>query len=304
MKDRFSDVHEFVTVAERGSFTVAAEQLGVTGSALSKSVSRLERRLGVKLFHRTTRRVALTPEGEAYLVGCQRALDELQNAESTVVHGGREPIGRVRLDLPAAFGRRFIMPTLFKLIEKHEKLDISVTFSERKIDLVNEGVDLAVRIGTLEDDAELVARGLGRQKLVICAAPSYLHRHGIPKSKEDLAEHDLVAGWRRGQRHRWLLKEEKGNHSLFDVSIRHDMGDGEAMLAATIAGCGLSQLPTWLISNELRSETLVTVLDHLSGGEMPIHAIWPRSAFIQPKLRVVIDELVLSAGLPNSGFLP
>lgn len=301
-EDRFLGVREFVAVAQLRSFSAAAAASGVTGSALSKSVMRLEARLGVKLLHRTTRRVSLTNEGALYLESCQRALTELDETEAYLGTGQTEPIGRVRIDLPAAFGRRHVVPSLIALSMRHAKLDLSVTFSERTVDVIKDGIDLVVRIGALQDDAELIARRLGEQRLVICAAPGYLAVRGTPKVTEDLAAHDCLIAWRRGQRHQWLLKDAKGRVQRVDVPVRHEMGDGEAMVEATLAGCGLCQLPTWLIAEHLRSGALCSVLPEAAGGEMPIHAIWPRSQYLPSKLRVVIDELVRIAAEPSGGF--
>lgn len=301
-EDQFLGIRDFITVAQSGSFTAAALALGVTGSALSKSVMRLEARLGTKLLHRTTRRVSLTNEGEAYLASCLRAVSVLDDAENYLKTGQQEPSGRIRINLPAAFGRRHVLPTLIALTARYELLDLSITFSERMIDLINDGVDLVVRIGELANDADLVAKRLGEQRLVICCAPSYLARRGAPRVKEDLLRHDCLIDWRRGLRHGWLLKNETGKVEAYDIPVRHEMGDGEAILAATLAGCGLAQLPTWLVNEHLQSGALVQVLSELSGGEMPIHVIWARSNYMQPKLRVIVDELLLAAQAPNSGF--
>lgn len=300
--DRFTGVREFVSVARLGSFSAAADEVGMTGSAVSKSVMRLEGRLGVKLFHRTTRQVSLTNEGALYLASCHRALAELEEAEACLSTGHATPVGRLRVDLPAAFGRRHVLPTLIDLSVRYPKLDLSMTFSERTVDMVKDGIDLVVRIGELADDADLVARKLGAQRLGIVAAPKYLAARGTPQDKTDLAAHDCIIAWRRGQKHQWLLKDAKGRVERYDVPVRHEMGDGEAMVDATLAGCGLCQLPTWLISEHLRSGALVPVLPDSAGGEMPIHAVWPRTPFLQPKLRVVIDELVRVAATPGSGF--
>ncbi|MFJ4156281.1 LysR family transcriptional regulator [Pseudomonas sp. NPDC089752] len=301
-EDIFAGVRDFVKVAQEGSFTAAALSLGVTGSALSKSVMRLESRLGTKLLHRTTRRVSLTNDGEAYLESCMQAMAVLEETENCMSTGHQTPVGRLRIDLPAAFGRRHVLPELLKLTARHSRLDLTVTFSERTIDLINDGVDMVVRIGELQDNADLVARRLGEQRLVICASPEYLAERGVPQTKEELASHSCVIGWRRGQRHTWILRDKNGATESFDIPVRHEMGDGDAMLAATLAGCGLAQLPTWLVKDHLANGELITVLGDLSGGEMPIHVVWVRSNYFQPRLRVVVDELLRIAQLPDSGF--
>ncbi|MBI6852030.1 LysR family transcriptional regulator [Pseudomonas cichorii] len=296
----FDGIREFVTSAQTLSFTAAALELGVTSSAVGKSVTRLEARLGVKLMHRTTRRLILTSEGEAFLASCLRAMDELSESESFLTTGLQEPVGRLRIDLPAAFGRRHILPTLIDLSVRYRKLDLSVSFSERLVDIVNDGVDLVVRIGALKDDGDIVARKLGSQSLLICTTPQYLERCGIPQSREDLLLHDCIVGWRNGVRKTWSLLSEAGEVSEQEVNVKHEVADGEMLLSMTLAGGGLAQLPTWLVQKHIDQGDLVTVLDEYAGAEMPIHVIWPRTRYIQPKVRMIVDELLsLSRREPN-----
>lgn len=299
----FDGIPEFTVVAQLQSFTAAALQLGVTSSAVGKSVSRLENRLGVKLLHRTTRKLTLTHEGEMYLASCQRVMEELRGTEGFLATGRSEPRGRVRIDLPAAFGRRHIVPLLNNMARQYKALDLTITFTERKVDMVNEGIDLAVRIGDLKDEPELVARRLGDQSLVICAAPSYLRDHAAPVDRADLLTHDCIIGWRKGLRAEWLLRDQKGQISRQYVHVRHELGDGEMILEATLAGCGLAQLPTWLVADYLKSGELVTVLDPFAGARMPINVIWPHTRHIQPKVRIIVDELVKLAERQRELFL-
>lgn len=300
MEDRFSGIREFVTTVDSGSLTAAAALLGVTGSAVGKAISRLEARLGVQLLHRTTRRLDLTSEGEAYLVSCRRVLDELAQTESFLSTGHQHPIGRLRIDLPTTFGRRHIMPALLDLCARHEKLDMSVTLRDRAVDMVGEGIDLAVRIGVLGDYPDLVARRLGEQTLVICAAPSYLERRGTPLTHADLYRHDCLIGARRGTRPMWLLKNAQGQTEPHEVPMRHEFFDGDALEGACIAGCGLAQLPTWLAGEALRSGALVQVLPDITGGAMPIHVLWQKTWHMHPKVRVTVDELTrIAAQAPH-----
>lgn len=292
---QFDGIPEFTLAAQKGSFTAAALQLGVTSSAVGKSVTRLEKRLGIKLLHRTTRKLRLTNEGELYLASCLRVMDELRGVEGSFLNGVAEPQGRLRVDLPAAFGRRHIAPMLISLTQRYPRLDLTLTFGERKVDMVNEGIDLAVRIGDLKDDPELVARRLGDQHLVICAAPDYLRQCPPILHRADLLERDCIIAWRKGLRKTWLLKNSKGAVEEQEVRVRHEFGDGEMMLRATLDGAGLCQLPTWLVSEHLRSEALVTVLDSDAGATMPINVIWPHTRYLQPKVRIVVDALLSMA---------
>lgn len=300
----FDGIREFVTSAQTLSFTAAALALGVTSSAVGKSVTRLEARLGVKLLHRTTRRLILTSEGEAFLVSCLRAIDELAESESFLTTGQQEPVGRLRVDLPAAFGRRHILPTLIDLLVRYHKLELSVSFSERLVDIINDGVDLVVRIGTLKDDGEIVARKLGSQSLLICATPDYLDRRGVPQTREDLLTHDCIVGWRNGTRKTWMLLDDKGHVIEQEVSVKHEIGDGEMLLEMTLAGRGLAQLPTWLVQDQIEQGLLTPVLQQYEGAEMPIHVIWLRTRYIQPKVRMIVDALLELAQSESKTFRP
>jgi DNA-binding transcriptional LysR family regulator len=302
--DRFDGINNFVTVVRLGSFSAAAATLGVTGSGVGKSVSRLEARLGTKLLHRTTRQLTLTQEGTTYYNACLQVLGDLDETESSLSSGLQPPAGRLRVDLPAAFGRRHVLPALLALAAQYPRVDLSVTFTERTVDLINEGIDLAVRIGTLGKDADLVARRLGTQHLRICAAPSYLERHGSPIDKDELTQRDCIVGWRHQAPATWLLKECDGTETKQAIGVKHEFRDGEAMLSAVLAGAGLCQLPTWLIDEHLQSGALIPVLGQYAGGEMPIHVIWPRTRYVKTKMRVAIDALTELAAAPNQIFHP
>ncbi|MFF7057985.1 LysR family transcriptional regulator [Achromobacter spanius] len=302
MNDRFDGINAFVATAHAGGFSAAARELGMTPSGVAKSVARLEARIGLKLLHRTTRKVSLTPEGEAYLDACLGVIEQLDLTESGLSPKGAAPKGRVRLQLPGAFGRRHVLPGLLDMARRYQKLDLSVSFSERTVDLVQEGYDLAVRIGDVGDDSNLVAKRLGTQRLVICAAPAYIDSHGPLSSPEALLQSDCITGPRGRQKPAWLLRVSEHRVLRQEIKARHEFSDGEAMLAAGLAGCGVMQMPTWLVANALQEGRLVPLLEQWAGGEMPIHAVWPQSRFMQPRLRAVIDMLTVLAEKPGSGF--
>ncbi len=304
MEDRFAGIREFVLAVDKGSFTAAAAQLGVTGSAVGKSISRLEARLGVQLLHRTTRRIDLTSAGEAYLASCRNIMEELDQAECWLATGSQQPQGRLRIDLPTTFGRRHVVPTLLELGLRHPQLDLSVSLRDRAVDMVAEGIDMAVRIGALGDHADVVARRLGEQRLAICAAPGYLARMGEPATRADLAGHDCLTGWGRGARPGWLLKNGGGEVERHEVRARHELTDGDALLDACLASCGLAQLPTWLAGEALRSGALVEVLPALSGASMPIHVLWQKTWHLQPRVRVAVDALAALAARHADIFDP
>ncbi|PHM60243.1 LysR family transcriptional regulator [Xenorhabdus ishibashii] len=298
--DHFSGITAFVTTAQLGSFTAAAERLGLTKSAVGKSVGRLEDRLGIKLFQRSTRSLSLTPDGEAFLINCQNAIDILEQAESKLTSHITHPSGRLRIDLPAAFGRQRILPALLKITHDYPELSLTVSFSERFVDLIEEGIDLTVRIGELSDSSGLVARRLTTQKLVICAAPEYLSLNNEPKIPEELSQHRCIVGFRRNQPISWLLKEKNGKVKRYTPPATYEFADGDAMFEAVLAGCGFAQLPLWMVGKYLESGELREVLPEYSGIEIPINALWPQNRQLLPKIRYVVDILVEMA---ESGLL-
>ncbi|CDM89455.1 LysR family transcriptional regulator [Xenorhabdus bovienii] len=293
--DHFSGIVAFVATAQLGSFTAAAERLGLTKSAVGKSLNRLEERLGLKLFQRSTRSLSLTPEGDVFLQSCQNAIAILEQAEAGIASHITSPIGRLRIDLPAAFGRQRILPILLNITKEYPELTLSVSFSERFVDVIEDGIDLVIRIGELADSSGLVARRLTTQKLVICAAPDYLQRRGIPTSSDELNQHHCIVGFRRHQPFHWCLRTTNGNNKNITPPPTYELADGDAMLTAVLAGCGLAQLPLWMVNRYLKNGELKTVLPEYSGVEVPISALWPKSCQLLPKIRYVVDTLVAAA---------
>ncbi len=302
IETQFSGVVEFVETLKTGSFTSAGKQLGLTGSAVGKSITRLEKKLGTKLLHRTTRSLTPTQDGLNYYQGWVNILDEINALEQGVMAGSATVSGKLNIHLPAAFGRRHVMPLLSRLALAHPLLELSINFSERRVDLIDEGVDLVVRIGELEDNADLVARKLGRQRLLVCASPSFLAEHGQPENIDDLTRFDCIIGSRRGVQPAWLLCDKNGRLFNQPVKARFDFSDGDAMVSAALQGLGLCQLPTWLIHEYIASGALVSVLDDYAGAEMPIHAVWPKSRYLKLRQRIVIDALIEASQLPTSVY--
>jgi DNA-binding transcriptional LysR family regulator len=300
MDTRFDGIAEFVAVTRLGSFTAVATELGMTKSAVGRAVSRLEARLGAKLLHRTTRRLVLTPAGEAWLEHCVAALAELDRGESALTLARDTPGGEVRIDLPTAFGRLHVMPVLLDVAGRYPALHLNVSFTDRPVDLVSEHIDLAVRIGHLDDSADLLARQIGVQHLAIVGAPGYLAKRGIPRSLADLDLHDCIVGRRPGHRMAWLLKQPDGSIARHAISVKHEIHDFEMVQRAVRAGHGLAQLPLWMVQDDIRDGQLLTVLDDMSGGEVPINVLWPRTKTLPAKIRVVVDGLVRGLREPST----
>jgi len=297
MNDRLSGIAAFVQVVEAGSFVLAAEQLHLTRSAISKSVARLEERLGVRLFQRTTRSLRLTDDGQAYYERCVRALAELERAEDELDGKQREPAGRVRISMPVLFGQRCVTPVLLELAQRYPQLEMELGYSDRLTDLVADDIDLAIRSGPLGDSSELVARRLGISYMRLCASPAYLQRHGRPKQLSDLAEHQTLP-YGYGQRpHAWRLYDEHGRLQTLVLPSRLRFDDLAAIAIAAEAGMGIAWLPDWLIDEALQQGRLQTLLPQPRSFGFELHLVWPASRYLPTRLRVVIDAL--AAVLPG-----
>jgi DNA-binding transcriptional LysR family regulator len=282
----------FVHTVEAGSFTAAAQRLRITKSAVGKSVAQLEQRLSVRLLNRTTRSASLTSEGDTYYRACVRALSELDAAQALLASRRQVPSGRLRVDLPLSFGRRCVAPVLFEIAAQFPELAMEISFNDRRVDLVEEGIDLTVRMGDLEDSAGLVARRLYTQRSVLCAAPGYLAARGRPHAIEDLAHHAVIAYGRDGNIQSWELRDGDGRLRKFVPRGQLILGHGEPILDAVLAGCGISFLPTWLAADAIRQGALETVLSDCLVENLTAHAVWPMTRNLAPKIRVVVDTLV------------
>lgn len=239
--NQFAGIIEFIKVIQLSNFSTAARELGVTSSALGKSVTRLEQRLGTKLLHRTTRSLSLTKEDKVYFEACSRLVNEFNALERCVIDENDGPIGRVRLALPGTFGKKFILPIINQLMIHYPQLEFSIIFSDHTTNLFDDNIDLAVRIGFLNDTHELVARYIGVQKLVICASRNYLIKHSVPTTLEDLADHDCIVGWRTSTKANWLMKSPNEELIYYPITPKYELNDGDALKQSVIASCGLSQ---------------------------------------------------------------
>jgi DNA-binding transcriptional LysR family regulator len=292
MTDRFDGIQTFLQVVESGSLTLAAERLNLTRSAVGKALARLEARLGVRLLQRTTRSQSLTEEGQAYYEHCLRARSELETAESGLESGRREPRGRLRASVPLAFGHHHAAPALLGLIDRYPRLQVDVSISDRTVDLLQDGYDLAVRIGELPDSDRLVARRLGEQTIVLAAAPAYLARFGRPASVAALAQHRGIDYCGPGRSQAWALRDPQGHLQTVQLPWRARLDDLQAVADAAIAGAGVAWLPNWLLARYVQSGQLERVLADHRAAPMPIHVLWPRSHHMPAKTRCAVDALI------------
>lgn len=281
----------FAQTARRGSFASAARDLGCSPSTLAKSVARLEAALGVQLFHRTTRQVSLTPDGERLYRRCERVLAEAEDLQAEAAGVRAAPSGTLRIDLPIAYGRRIVMPLLAGLLHEHPQLQLDVRLQDAYADLVRDGLDLAVRIGALHD-SRLVARRIDWQQLLVVASPAYLDQHGTPRRIEDLSRHQTVV-FRMpssGRTRPWQLRAGRRSVELH-LEHRTQVNDGDGMVAAAVLGLGITQIPDYMVADELARGALVEVLEGQRPAAMPISAVVPSLRLMPPRVRLVLDAL-------------
>jgi DNA-binding transcriptional LysR family regulator len=293
MQHELSAISIFVTVVEAGSFVKAAEQLHLTRSAISKNIARLEEQLGVALFKRTTRSLSMTDEGALFYEHSRRALSEIQNAAALLDQGKINATGRLRMSVPVLFGQLFAAPLMVKFAQQHADLQLEISFNDRTVDLVEEGFDLCIRIGTLPDTTQLVAKPIGEHRMLLCASPNYLNENeAVPLEHiEDLDIHTTIADPHFGQIKKWQLQKENSEPLFIKPKAKLLLNDLQAIKNAALAGAGIAWLPDWLIQNELQGGTLVQVLETMSSIAFPIHLVWPTLPFMPLKTRLAIDYL-------------
>jgi DNA-binding transcriptional LysR family regulator len=281
----------FAGTARHGSFAAAARELGVAPSTLAKAVARLEATLAVRLFHRTTRQVRLTPDGERLFHRCERVLAEIDELQSDAAGTRAAPQGTLKIDLPVTYGKRFVLPLLAALQHEHPALGLDIRLSDQIGDIVRDATDLAVRIGRLADST-LVARRIDQQDLVLCASPGYLAMHGTPRRVEELSQHAAIV-FRlpsSGRDRSWQLRQRGQPVELAPrPSLR--IGETEGLAEAAVLGCGLVQLPDYVVERELASGALVELLPSCRPEPMPIHVVHPAGRLVPARVRVAIEAL-------------
>jgi DNA-binding transcriptional LysR family regulator len=298
MLDRFTSIQVFARIAGLGSLSGAARSLGMSQTMATKHMAALEDRLGVKLLHRTTRKVTLTEAGRRYLESTERLLGELEEADAAASAERVEVTGTLRVNAPVSFGVREIAPLLATFSRMHPALAVDLGLNDRVVDLVEEGWDVAIRIGRI-DDQTLIARKLARCRLMVAASPAYLRERGVPRTLADLSAHNCL-GYTLSSAlgpHRWQF----GNDGDVDVPIRGDLraNNGDALVAAAVAGQGLVYEPTFLLGDEIRAGRLVALeLDH-PPLELPgVFAVYAANRRPPAKVRAFIDFLVARFGDP------
>ena len=288
--DRFEDLQTFVAVVEAGSFTAAADRLDTAKSAVSRRVSALEERLGVQLLRRTTRRLNLTDSGRSFYEHSARILADLEEAESAVAQEHGELRGTLRVALPLSFGLRHMCKPIADFSRRHPRVEFDLDLNDRRVDLVQEGADLAVRIGRLSDST-LIAKKLFDARTVVCGSPAYFDAHGIPESPEDLADHKCLVYGNLPDPFTWVCRDSEGQNYRIAINATMTASSGDFLCAAATEGLGIAMQPTFIAGEAISRGELVPVLTDYQWPVSPGWAIYPPTRHLSYRVREFIDYL-------------
>jgi DNA-binding transcriptional LysR family regulator len=299
--DRFQAITAFARVVENGSFARAAERLGVSVSAVSRQVSELEAHLDARLLNRTTRRLSLTEAGQAFYERCVQLLADLEEAEVAMTSASVVPRGTLRLTCSASFGARHLAPAIAAFAARHTQVHFDVELSERVVDLVDEGFDLAVRVGQAGSQ-NLVARNIGSSRLVCCAAPSYLERHGEPRKPEDLAAHACLTYEYLPTRHVWQFRDRQGVERNVRIAGPMHANNGRFLEALAAEGIGIVREPDFIVGPDVRAGRLKPILREFEPPPLNIYVVYPSRRHLSAKVRAFADFLVERFATPEWGL--
>jgi DNA-binding transcriptional LysR family regulator len=291
MIDHASEMAAFVKVVDSKGFSAAAPALGLSPSAVSKLVTRLETRLGVRLLQRTTRALHLTEEGEAFYAAARRIVGDIEALENQITGERGTPHGLLKVTTSLAFATHQLAPVLSEFLARHPAVQLELLPTDRVIDMVEEGVDIAIRIGRLADTS-FMARKIGEDKRLICAAPDYLARHGTPRQPEDLMRHACIVSRERPHLNRWEFRQG-GEVREIEVSGRVAVNEGEAQMQFALQGVGIVRLTRLTVAQAIREGRLVSLLDDFSADQpVPIHAVYPHRRHLAPKVPAFVNFLI------------
>ena len=288
--DQFSAIPVFVAVVEKGKFSAAAQSLGVSKSAVSKRINQLENHLGVRLLHRTTRKLSLTEAGARYYEHAAKALRAASKAEDAVTELQGEPQGKLKISSPMSFGRLHVAPLIPRFLQRYPKLQIDLVMDDKNIDLVAVGVDVAIRAGDMPNST-LIARKLAPLRQVLCACPSYIERYGMPVTPSELCNHNCILFSYSGDANEWALNKD-GQSEVVKVSGSYRVNNSEAILEALLDGIGIGRLPTFVAGPDLKAGNLVRVLDSYHLPNHTFYAVFPEREYMPAKVRAFLDFAV------------
>jgi len=283
----FGAIPVFVAVVENGGFSAAARTLGISKSAVSKRINQLEAHLGVRLLHRTTRKLSLTEAGERYFEHAAQALTAAGQAEDAVTELQGEPQGNLKISSPMSFGRLHVAPLIPKLLQRYPKLQIDLVMDDRKVDLVAGGFDVAIRAGNLPAST-LIARKLAPVRQVLCASPDYIDRYGRPATPAELSDHNCVLYSYSSDANEWTLIGEGGPETV-TVSGSYQVNNSEALLEALREGIGIGRLPTFVAGPDLKTGRLVKLFESYRLPDFTLYAVFPERQYLPAKVRAFLD---------------
>ncbi|MFC3107578.1 LysR family transcriptional regulator [Undibacterium arcticum] len=288
--DLFHAMKVFVKVADAGSLSGAARALALSNPSVTRLLAELESHVGARLFNRSTRRLSLTEAGAAYLERCRQVLLDIDDAALAAGRGAAEPSGTLRINAPVSFAVNHLGPVLAQYAARYPQVHLDVTLSDRVVDLVDEGYDLAIRIGRIRDSS-LVARQIAPLRMLLCAAPSYLASHGTPATPRDLAQHVCLHYSYWSTRDEWQFARDGKTHA---VRIRGSLqaNNGDLLRAAALAGMGIILQPSFIIGDDVRRGTLIPLLPDYQAAAGAIHAVYPSRRYLSAKVRTFVDFLV------------
>ncbi len=288
--DKFQEMQTFATVVDQGSFVKGAQALGMSKAAVSRYVGDLESRLGIRLLHRTTRRLSLTEEGQLFYARCNEVLASLEEAEGEITARNVSASGLVRVNAPVTLGILHLAPLWGEFMEMHPGVTFEITLLDRIVDIVEEGYDLAIRIATLPSSS-LISRKLSSSRLVLCASPRYLGRRGTPRHPDELAAHNTIAYSYLSTKDEWQFEGPGGKLSI-QTNPRIHTNSGETCRAAALAHQGIVLQPTFLVGEDLLAGRLVELMPEYRGLEFGIYAVYPSRKHVPTKVRLLIEFLI------------
>ena len=289
--DRFDSLRAFTQVVESGSFARAAERMRMSTSAVSRHIAELEAHLQNRLLNRTTRRVVLTEAGRAFYDRSLQLLQDLEEAENEAARSARLPRGTLKVSTSVNFGVRHTAPAITGFLARYPELSFDISLSDRVIDLVEEGVDVAIRIGSVGSDS-VVARQLGETLVVPCASPEYLTRHGAPRTPEELAAHNCLTYEYGASRNLWRFVDGDGRERQARVAGNLHSNNGDLLAEAAAQGAGIVYQPTFIVGDAVRAGRLVPLLQDFQAPPLPIYAVYPSRKHLSAKVRLFVDFLI------------
>ncbi len=287
--DQFKQISTFVEVVTKGSLSAAARAQGIAPAMIGRRLDALEERLGVKLLQRTTHKIALTNEGASFLEDCQRILAELQDAEASVSDRNARATGHLAISAPAGFGRQHVAPLMPSFLAEHQDVTLTLNLSDRVVDLIGEGIDVAIRIAALSD-SNLIGVKLANNERVVVASPTYVKRYGMPAVLDDLSKHNCLALSSEGSQRGWTFRQNGKNVTL-KVSGNMVCNDGAVLHDWALTGKGLAWRSMWEVGAEIESGKLVTVLDEFAAPGNDIYAVFAQRRHLPLRIRALVDFL-------------